>query len=68
MNRRKLILGAALGAAAGGSQAAETRTPVILPNPQPPEFTGITRWINGEPVTLASLKGKVAVVHFWTFG
>jgi cytochrome c biogenesis protein CcdA/thiol-disulfide isomerase/thioredoxin len=33
-----------------------------------PELTGITAWINAEPQTLASLRGKVVIVHFWTFG
>ena len=31
-------------------------------------FTGITAWINSAPLTLASLRGKVVLVHFWTFG
>jgi cytochrome c biogenesis protein CcdA/thiol-disulfide isomerase/thioredoxin len=33
-----------------------------------PELTGITEWINSAPLTLASLRGKVVLVHFWTFG
>ncbi len=33
-----------------------------------PELTGITAWINTEPTTLAALRGKVVLVHFWTFG
>jgi cytochrome c biogenesis protein CcdA/thiol-disulfide isomerase/thioredoxin len=32
-----------------------------------PELTGITDWINSGPLTLASLRGKVVLVHFWTF-
>jgi thiol-disulfide isomerase/thioredoxin len=32
-----------------------------------PELAGITDWINSAPVTLASLRGKVVLVHFWTF-
>ncbi|HLO99051.1 MAG TPA: redoxin domain-containing protein [Fimbriimonas sp.] len=33
-----------------------------------PEFIG-TEWLNSEkPITMASRKGKVTVVHFWTFG
>jgi cytochrome c biogenesis protein CcdA/thiol-disulfide isomerase/thioredoxin len=32
-----------------------------------PEFRGITAWINSEPLTMASLRGKVVLVHFWTF-
>ena len=33
-----------------------------------PEFTGITAWINSEPLKLAELRGKVVLVEFWTFG
>lgn len=39
-------------------------------NVKPPELVG-TDWINtpdGKPITLASRKGKVTVVEFWTFG
>jgi thiol-disulfide isomerase/thioredoxin len=32
-----------------------------------PELRGITEWINGPPFTLASLRGSVVLVHFWTF-
>jgi len=40
----------------------------ILPNLGPaPEFTGITHWINSEPLTLQELKGKVVLVDFWTY-
>ncbi len=29
-----------------------------------PEFTGLT-WVNSPPITLASLKGKTVLLHFW---
>ena len=32
-----------------------------------PELQGITAWINSPPLTIASLRGKVVLVHFWTF-
>lgn len=33
-----------------------------------PEFIGITNWLNTDkPITLASLKGKVVLVDFWTY-
>ena len=39
-----------------------------LPQPYPaPEFTGIESWINSAPLTMASLKGKVVLVDFWTY-
>ena len=33
-----------------------------------PEFQGVTQWINSDPLTMAKLRGKVVVVHFWTNG
>jgi thiol-disulfide isomerase/thioredoxin len=36
--------------------------------PMAPDLTGISDWINSEPLTLADLRGKVVLVHFWTFG
>lgn len=32
-----------------------------------PEFTGLGPWHNSPPFTLASLKGKVVLVDFWTY-
>ncbi|MBI5389681.1 thioredoxin family protein [Candidatus Woesearchaeota archaeon] len=32
-----------------------------------PEFAGIERWINTEPLTLEQLRGKVVLVDFWTY-
>ena len=31
-------------------------------------MTGITAWINSQPLSIASLRGQVVLVHFWTFG
>jgi thiol-disulfide isomerase/thioredoxin len=33
-----------------------------------PEFAPDTQWLHSEPLRLASLRGRVVVVHFWTFG
>ncbi len=33
-----------------------------------PELTGTSAWINSPPIALAALRGKVVLVHFWTFG
>lgn len=40
-----------------------------LPNLGPaPDFAGITKWLNiDKPLTIASLKGKVVLVDFWTY-
>jgi cytochrome c biogenesis protein CcdA/thiol-disulfide isomerase/thioredoxin len=35
-----------------------------------PEFTGLTGWLNtpgDSPITLASLRGKVVLIDFWTY-
>ncbi len=50
--------------------AASTEVPMLeLPDLGPaPEFKNET-WLNAdEPVTLASLRGKVVLLEFWTFG
>jgi hypothetical protein len=33
-----------------------------------PELAGIDSWINSDPLKLKELRGKVVVLHFWTFG
>lgn len=35
---------------------------------QAPGFEGISDWINSKPLKLADLRGRVIVLHFWTFG
>ena len=32
------------------------------------EFSGLGPWFNSQPLSLASLGGKVVFVHFWTLG
>jgi hypothetical protein len=32
-----------------------------------PEITG-RPWLNGEPLSLAGLRGRVVLVEFWTYG
>lgn len=50
-----------LVACRGDAQAEPAR-----PAPAP-EFVGIERWINGPPLTLAGLRGRVVLVEFWTY-
>src|SRR5262249_14706487 len=33
-----------------------------------PELRGVEDWINSGPLLLEDLRGKVVVLHFWTFG
>lgn len=50
-------------------QAADETAPgQTLPKIAPvPDFVGITHWLNSPPLTMASLKGKVVLVDFWTY-
>jgi cytochrome c biogenesis protein CcdA/thiol-disulfide isomerase/thioredoxin len=32
-----------------------------------PEVTGLSHWINSDPLTLQQLRGKVVLVDFWTY-
>ena len=34
---------------------------------QAPELTGITSWLNSDPLTLRELRGKVVLIDFWTY-
>jgi cytochrome c biogenesis protein CcdA/thiol-disulfide isomerase/thioredoxin len=62
---------------AGPSGAADLPAPVASSLPAnvaleelgpAPELAGIDAWINSDPLTIASLRGKVVLVEFWTFG
>src|SRR4051812_15646860 len=33
-----------------------------------PEFPKESKWLQSDPLRLADLRGRVVVVHFWTFG
>ena len=32
-----------------------------------PEFTGLEAWLNSQPLTMQSLRGKVVLIDFWTY-
>jgi len=32
-----------------------------------PEFAGISKWINSDPLTMSKLRGKVVLIDFWTY-
>jgi methionine-S-sulfoxide reductase len=53
---------------AGGAMMSNKNasgTPVIAGDM--PELRGATGWLNSQPLTRASLKGKVVVLDFWTY-
>lgn len=49
------------------SPAAQVMDLARYPDAPNPEFTGATKWLNSEPLTLEKLKGKVILVDFWTY-
>ena len=32
-----------------------------------PEFRGIVRWLNSEPLDMFELRGRVVLIDFWTY-
>jgi thiol-disulfide isomerase/thioredoxin len=46
---------------------ADTAPPAPSAPTTAPEFTGINHWLNGPPVTMQQLRGKVVLVDFWTY-
>ncbi|MEC5404321.1 thioredoxin family protein [Paraburkholderia sp. MPAMCS5] len=57
-----LALLASLVATRGNTVGAQERAA-----PAAPQITGIDKWINSPPLTLAQLRGKVVLVDFWTY-
>jgi thiol-disulfide isomerase/thioredoxin len=73
-NRRRFLAAAAMAAAAvpfGVTGCAERRTtgaPGQLPvEGELPSFGGANAWLNSEPLTPGSLRGKVVLVQFCTY-
>jgi hypothetical protein len=50
-----------------GGRLALAQQPVAM-RVRPPELRNVEEWINSKPLTLEGLKGKVVVLHYWTFG
>ena len=62
----------------GADDAAPTPRPTSTPveesggtggavGDRAPEFVGVNRWLNSEPLTMESLRGSVVLVDFWTY-
>jgi cytochrome c biogenesis protein CcdA/thiol-disulfide isomerase/thioredoxin len=61
---------ALLSSAPSQGQAANINTALVdgLATPYAvPEFSGVNAWLNTEPLTMQSLRGKVVLVDFWTY-
>ena len=68
--RRLLWIGLAasfVGVLLTAALATRGEQPVILKT-EAPEFKDVAEWINSKPLLMKDLRGKVVVVHFWTFG
>ncbi len=67
---KRLSLPARAHASQDGDSAGTRSSPALphLPRLGPaPEFAGLAPWYNSPPLTLASLRGKVVLVDFWTY-
>ena len=45
----------------------QEKTEKNLNYPRAPDFIGIEKWINSEPLKIEQLRGKVVLVDFWTY-
>ena len=53
-----------------GAGDALAAAPTSATGPRAPEFRGLANWLNtsrGRPISIASLRGKVVIVDFWTY-
>jgi thiol-disulfide isomerase/thioredoxin len=62
---KKLILAGTLMCAFGG--IARAADPVLIDYGPAPDFSGIGKWLNSEPLSMPALRGKVVLVDFWTY-
>jgi hypothetical protein len=56
-----LLIALLAGSTARADQPVEMKVPA-------PELEGIADWINSKGFKLSDQRGKVLVLHFWTFG
>jgi cytochrome c biogenesis protein CcdA/thiol-disulfide isomerase/thioredoxin len=56
-----------IGVGANPSYDLGTNASGLSVGPLAPDFTGIDHWLNSDPLTMASLRGKVVLVDFWTY-
>jgi thiol-disulfide isomerase/thioredoxin len=65
------VLASATATPIPASATATPTPPVYFDLPglgRAPEISGVTHWVNSEPLTLESLRGKVVLIDFWTYG
>lgn len=76
------IAGSTQEPASGDGESEDESTPTPHPTSTPveesggtggsvgdraPEFVGVNRWLNSEPLTMEGLRGSVVLVDFWTY-
>jgi thiol-disulfide isomerase/thioredoxin len=62
-----LAIALLLGVAQFGPSVLSGKEPSLSDHRPAPELTGISAWLNSPPLTVASLKGKVVLIQFWTY-
>jgi thiol-disulfide isomerase/thioredoxin len=64
------LFGAGAAALAAGRASDDSRPLQKLAEGRraAPEFVGLGNWFNSGPLSMASLRGKVVMVNFWTYG
>jgi thiol-disulfide isomerase/thioredoxin len=50
------------------ARAQEPAVKVAAAEQNAPNFVGISKWFNSQPLNIADLRGKVVLVDFWTYG
>ncbi|MFH0297170.1 thioredoxin family protein [Bradyrhizobium sp. 31Argb] len=50
------------------ARAQEPALRVAATQQNAPNFVGISKWFNSQPLNIADLRGKVVLVDFWTYG
>ncbi len=57
-----------LNTGTGQPETTSTNIKVDFKNYGPaPDFVGINKWLNSEPLTIKDLRGKIVLVDFWTY-
>ena len=62
----KTVATVAMFAVIAATSSAAIASPLRNSVPAP-EFTGIEKWLNSDPLTIQQLRGKVVLVDFWTY-
>jgi thiol-disulfide isomerase/thioredoxin len=61
-------LAAAAAAAPGFAGDASLPSQLAEARAMAPNFVGISKWFNSDPLSISDLRGKVVLVDFWTYG